>query len=146
MLGAGAVLRAPDGSRQPQAPMRELAEGTDRYGAEVTVTSTGLWQFQVEAWGDPIARWQHDAAIKIPLGQDVELHARRRRGAVRARGEPHQGAPPGPGQPQLPRRRQAARAGQRTAARTAREALEALAARLRDMRRLAGPPGRRDQR
>ena len=73
MLGAGAVLRAPDGSRQPLAPMRELAEGTDRYGGEVTVTSTGLWQFQVEAWGDPIARWQHDAAIKIPLGQDVEL-------------------------------------------------------------------------
>ena len=32
MLGAGAVLSAPDGSRQPLAPMRELAEGTDRYG------------------------------------------------------------------------------------------------------------------
>jgi starch synthase (maltosyl-transferring) len=73
MLGAGAVLRGPDGRRRPPVPMRELAIGTDRYGAEVTVTAEGLWHFEVEAWGDPIARWQHDAAIKVPLGQDVEL-------------------------------------------------------------------------
>ena len=73
MLGAGVVLRGPDGRRHPLVPMRELAPGTDRYGAEVTVTSEGLWQFEVEAWGDPIARWRHDAAIKVPLGQDVEL-------------------------------------------------------------------------
>jgi starch synthase (maltosyl-transferring) len=73
MLGAGVVLRGPDGRRHPLVPMRELAMGTDRYGAEVTVTSEGLWHFEVEAWGDPIARWRHDAAIKVPLGQDVEL-------------------------------------------------------------------------
>jgi starch synthase (maltosyl-transferring) len=73
MLGAGVVLRGPDGRRRPIAVMRELTPGTDRYGAEVTVTSEGLWHFQVEAWGDPIARWRHDAAIKVPLGQDVEL-------------------------------------------------------------------------
>src|SRR5260370_41368206 len=73
MLGAGVVLRGPDGRRRPLAVMRELAPGTDRYGAEVTVTSEGLWHFQVEAWGDPIARWRHDAAIKVPLRQDVEL-------------------------------------------------------------------------
>ena len=73
MFGAGAVLRGPDGRRRPLAVMRELAPGTDRYGAEVTVTSEGLWRFHVEAWGDPIARWRHDAAIKVPLGQDVEL-------------------------------------------------------------------------
>src|SRR5215470_4775841 len=73
MLGAGAVLRGPDGRRHPLAIMRELTPGTDRYGAEVTLTSEGLWHFQVEAWGDPIARWRHDAAIKVPLGQDIEL-------------------------------------------------------------------------
>jgi len=73
MLGAGVVLRGPDGRRRPLVPMRELAMGTDRYGAEVTVTSEGLWHFEVEAWGDPIARWRHDAAIKVPLGQDAEL-------------------------------------------------------------------------
>ena len=32
-----------------------------------------LWRFHVEAWADPIASWHHDAAIKIPAGQDVEL-------------------------------------------------------------------------
>ena len=73
MLGAGVVLRGPDGRRRPLAVMRELTPGTDRYGAEVTLTSEGLWHYQVEAWGDPIARWRHDAAIKVPLGQDIEL-------------------------------------------------------------------------
>jgi starch synthase (maltosyl-transferring) len=53
--------------------MRELAPGTDRYGAEVTVTCEGTWYFHVESWSDPIAHWHHDAAIKVPLGQDVEL-------------------------------------------------------------------------
>jgi starch synthase (maltosyl-transferring) len=73
MLGAGAVLTDPDGVPQPLVPMQELALGTDRYGAEVAATREGLWHFTVEAWGDPIARWQHDAAIKIPIGQDTEL-------------------------------------------------------------------------
>jgi starch synthase (maltosyl-transferring) len=96
MLGAGAVLHDPAGRRQPLARMRELVPGTDRLGTEVTVTSQGLWQFHVEAWGDPIAHWQHDAAIKVPRGQDVELmlaegallfeHAARGVRAIDARG------------------------------------------------------------
>ncbi|HEY7012739.1 MAG TPA: alpha-1,4-glucan--maltose-1-phosphate maltosyltransferase [Streptosporangiaceae bacterium] len=73
MLGAGVVLRGPDGRRRPLVPMQEIGTGLDRYGAEVTVTSEGLWHFEVEAWGDPIARWRHDAAIKVPIGQDTEL-------------------------------------------------------------------------
>jgi starch synthase (maltosyl-transferring) len=72
-LGAGVVLRAPDGSQLPLAMMRELAPGTDRHGADVTIPAEGRWQFRVEAWGDPMAGWQHDAAIKIPLGQDAGL-------------------------------------------------------------------------
>ncbi|MBO0803543.1 MAG: alpha-1,4-glucan--maltose-1-phosphate maltosyltransferase [Nocardiopsaceae bacterium] len=72
-LGAGVVLRDPAGKPGPLVTMRELAPGTDRYGADVTVTCEGTWQFHVEAWGDPIRQWHHDAAIKIPLGQDVEL-------------------------------------------------------------------------
>ena len=78
VIGVGVVLRDPDrrvshGRPSPVVPMRELAPGTDRYGADVTVTQEGLWRFHVEAWADPIASWQHDAAIKIPAGQDVEL-------------------------------------------------------------------------
>jgi starch synthase (maltosyl-transferring) len=61
------------GGSSPLIYMRELAAGTDRWGADVTATSEGLWRFHVEAWGDPIASWHHDAAIKIPAGQDVEL-------------------------------------------------------------------------
>jgi starch synthase (maltosyl-transferring) len=73
IIGVGVVLRDPDRNPSPVAPMRELAPGTDRYGADVTVTQEGLWRFHVEAWADPIASWHHDAAIKIPAGQDVEL-------------------------------------------------------------------------
>jgi starch synthase (maltosyl-transferring) len=73
MLGAGVVLRDPQRRARPPVLMRELAEGTDRYGAVVTPTSEGLWHFRVEAWGDPVARWFHDAAIKVPIGQDAEL-------------------------------------------------------------------------
>ena len=73
MLGAGVVLRDPAGNCRPIVTMRELAAGTDRYGADVTPTSEGLWHFRVEAWGDPIAHWRHDAAIKVPIGQDVDL-------------------------------------------------------------------------
>jgi len=73
LLGVAVVLQQPDGSRCPPVMMRELAAGTDRLGAEVTVTSEGLWHFYVTAWRDPIAQWRHDAEIKVPRGQDVEL-------------------------------------------------------------------------
>jgi len=119
MLGAGVVLRGPDGHRRPPVPMRELAEGSDRYGAEVTVTAEGLWHFEVTAWGDLLARWRHDAAIKVPLGQDVELTLGDgallfERAAARVR-------PPRP-----------AGALERQDAAAARAALKALAALLRD--------------
>ncbi len=73
MLGAGVVLRDPAGTRGALTLMRELTPGTDRYGAEVTVTAEGAWSYQIEAWGDPIEHWRHDAAIKVPAGQDVDL-------------------------------------------------------------------------
>ncbi len=73
MLGAGVVLRDPAGRCQPAIAMRELAAGTDSYGADVVPASAGLWHFRIEAWGDPIAHWRHDAAIKVPIGQDVGL-------------------------------------------------------------------------
>jgi starch synthase (maltosyl-transferring) len=72
-LGAGVVLHDPDGGTLPRVAMHEQTPGTDRYAAEVTVGAEGLWHFHVEAWGDPVAGWQHDASIKIPRGQDTEL-------------------------------------------------------------------------
>ena len=71
--GAGVALRGPDGQRQPLARMREILPGLDRYAAEVTPDAEGRWRFHVEAWGDPIGHWRHDAGIKVPRGQDVEL-------------------------------------------------------------------------
>jgi hypothetical protein len=73
MLGAGVLLRDPHGNVAPLVHMRELVPGTDRHAAEVTVTEPGDWAFKVEAWGDPIAHWWHDAEIKVPRGQDVDL-------------------------------------------------------------------------
>jgi starch synthase (maltosyl-transferring) len=73
MLGAAVVLTDPDGAQAPLAIMHELAPGTDRYGGDVTPDREGLWHFRVEAWGDRIAHWRHDATIKIPIGQDAEL-------------------------------------------------------------------------
>jgi starch synthase (maltosyl-transferring) len=73
MLGADVVLRDPAGRVLPPVRMREIGEGSDRYSADVTPSSEGLWHFRIEAWGDPIAHWRHDASIKVPIGQDVEL-------------------------------------------------------------------------
>jgi starch synthase (maltosyl-transferring) len=73
LLSAAVVLHRPDGTRCPPALMRELAPGLDRLGADVTVSHGGLWHFHVEAWRDPVAQWHHDAAIKVPRNQDVEL-------------------------------------------------------------------------
>ena len=73
IINAGVVLRDPEREARPIARMHELAPGIDRWGADVTVTSEGVWRYHVEAWADPIASWHHDAAIKIPAGQDVEL-------------------------------------------------------------------------
>jgi starch synthase (maltosyl-transferring) len=73
IIAVGVVLKDPERKARPIARMRLLAPGTDRYGADVTPTGEGPWRFHVEAWADPIASWHHDAAIKIPAGQDVEL-------------------------------------------------------------------------
>ncbi|WP_338700695.1 alpha-1,4-glucan--maltose-1-phosphate maltosyltransferase [Streptomyces sp. Q6] len=72
-VAANVVLRGPDGRTAPWAPMRELAPGTDRWGAEVAADATGTWHFHVEAWSDPVSTWRHTAQIKIPAGIDTEL-------------------------------------------------------------------------
>jgi starch synthase (maltosyl-transferring) len=138
MLGAGVMLYGPDGERSRLAYMHELAPGTDRLGAEVTVTAEGHWQFQVEAWGDSIAHWRHDAAIKVPRGLETELMLTE--GAIlfdRAAKSARPGTPRAP----LAHEPQAATpAGQRwastaqaaQAARAARAALRKVAAVLRD--------------
>ncbi|MER6066285.1 alpha-1,4-glucan--maltose-1-phosphate maltosyltransferase [Streptomyces sp. NPDC001792] len=72
-VAANVVLRDPAGRPGPWTPMRELAPGTDRWGATVTAGEPGRWTYTVEAWSDPVATWQHHAGIKIPAGIDTEL-------------------------------------------------------------------------
>ena len=72
-LGANVVLRDSTGRYGPWTPMRELAPGTDRWGAEITPDSEGRWTYAVEAWADPIATWRHNAKIRIPAGIDTEV-------------------------------------------------------------------------
>ena len=67
MLGAGVVLTGPDGAPQPLVRMRELAEGTDRYGAQV---SAGC--------GKPLL----EAGIRRQRGQPVLGHLGEQRGRV----------------------------------------------------------------
>ncbi len=72
-IAANVVLTDPDGRPGPWTPMRELAPGTDRWGADVTPTAVGDWTYRVEAWRDPVSTWRHHAGIKIPAGIDTEL-------------------------------------------------------------------------
>ncbi|MFG2608535.1 maltotransferase domain-containing protein, partial [Streptomyces sp. NPDC048514] len=72
-VAANVVLRDPAGRPGPWTPMRELAPGTDRWGATVTAGEPGHWTYTVEAWSDPLATWWHHARIKIPAGIDTGL-------------------------------------------------------------------------
>ncbi|WP_427168194.1 alpha-1,4-glucan--maltose-1-phosphate maltosyltransferase [Streptomyces sp. C1-1] len=72
-VAANVVLTDPEGTHGPWTPMRELAPGTDLWGAEVTPTSEGRWTYRVEAWSDPVATWRRIARIKVPAGIDVGL-------------------------------------------------------------------------
>ncbi|CAL9603653.1 Alpha-1,4-glucan:maltose-1-phosphate maltosyltransferase 2 [Streptomyces sp. enrichment culture] len=72
-VAANVVLEDPEGRPGPWTPMRELAPGTDRWGAEVTPTTEGRWTFRVEAWSDPVTTWRRHARIKVPAGIDTGL-------------------------------------------------------------------------
>ncbi|MFP3987796.1 alpha-1,4-glucan--maltose-1-phosphate maltosyltransferase [Streptomyces sp. E11-3] len=72
-VAAQVALVDPQGRTGPLIPMRELAPGTDRWGAQVTPDTEGDWTYHVEAWSDPVTTWRHRAQIKIPAGQDTEL-------------------------------------------------------------------------
>lgn len=77
LLGAEVVLIDPEGVRRPPVrlhPQPAVDRSTvDRYRAWVTPDRPGAWSFEIQAWSDPIATWQHDAGIKIRAGVDVEL-------------------------------------------------------------------------
>src|SRR4029078_3741647 len=72
-LGVEAVLIAPDGTAHAPVRMAPVDDVPDRYLAWVTPDGEGPWTFEVHAWSDPLATWEHAAGLKIPAGVDVEL-------------------------------------------------------------------------
>ena len=72
LIGVELLLVDPDG-KQTQYRMAAGAPGTDRWEVLAKLDTVGAWRFRVQAWGDDWASWLHDADIKIPLAQDVEL-------------------------------------------------------------------------
>ncbi|MFI1887005.1 alpha-1,4-glucan--maltose-1-phosphate maltosyltransferase [Streptomyces jumonjinensis] len=72
-VAANVVTRDPSGRPGPFTPMRELAPGSDRWGAEITPDAEGRWSYAVEAWSDPVASWLQQARIKIPAGIETAL-------------------------------------------------------------------------
>jgi starch synthase (maltosyl-transferring) len=72
-LGAEVVATGPDGVRRPPVRMVKSTEVVDRHDAWITPDLEGSWTFEVHAWSDPWATWQHAAGIKVPAGIDTEL-------------------------------------------------------------------------
>ena len=72
-LAAEVVLTAPDGTKRPPVRMTKHESIPDRYDAWVTPDVAGAWTFEIQAWSDPVATWEHNAGLKIPAGVDVDL-------------------------------------------------------------------------
>src|SRR3954451_5966562 len=72
-VAANAVLVSPDGREQPFNRMRDNGGGNGVCQAHEPGGTEGEWTVRIEAGSGQIATWRHDAEIKIPLGQDVEL-------------------------------------------------------------------------
>jgi starch synthase (maltosyl-transferring) len=72
LLGVNLLLVDPDGN-QTQHRMAAAAPGTDRWRVLARLGTAGTWRFQVQAWSDDWASWLHNADIKVPIAQDVEL-------------------------------------------------------------------------
>ena len=71
-IGVELVIEAPSG-RTHRVRMAPGAPGTDRWVTTFQVTERGRHTWHVEAWGDDVATWRHNADIKIPAGIDVEV-------------------------------------------------------------------------
>jgi len=72
-VACNVVVKRPDGARGPFLRMVPGAPGTDRWDADLPIDAEGSWSFVVEAWGDPLGTWWHDAPLKVDAGVDVEV-------------------------------------------------------------------------
>ncbi len=73
VLGATAVLLAPDGTETQRTAMKPGAKGSDSWHGAVTPGFEGNWSFVVEGWSDRYATWAHNAQVKINANVDVDV-------------------------------------------------------------------------
>jgi starch synthase (maltosyl-transferring) len=71
-VAASVAWRNPKGKAATFNRLRPLGGGTDRWETTVVPTSTGMWSFAIEAWGDPLATWYHAIEVKVDAGQSAE--------------------------------------------------------------------------
>ncbi|WIK59373.1 DUF3416 domain-containing protein [Actinotignum urinale] len=73
LFACEAVLVDPDGKEVQASPMVLVHPGLGRYEAWLTPQTTGNYSYFVRAWSDTFATWKHNAEMKLPLDQDVDL-------------------------------------------------------------------------
>src|SRR5690606_3903232 len=71
-IGALVRLTAPAGTEGLHR-LSALEDGTDRWQAEIALDLQGTWHYRFDAFGDALATWAHDAAVKLAAGIDVAV-------------------------------------------------------------------------
>ena len=70
-VAANVVVKRPGGGR---SPFLRMSQGdNDHWSADVQFDAEGSWSYTVEAWGDPLGTWWHDAPLKVDADVDVEM-------------------------------------------------------------------------
>lgn len=72
LIGVELLLTDPSGATTVHR-MAPGAPGTDRFEVQVALVAEGSWTYRVRAYADEFATWEHNAAVKIAAGIDVEL-------------------------------------------------------------------------
>jgi starch synthase (maltosyl-transferring) len=69
VLGGAVRYRAPGKRSWREAPLQRIPEDLDRWHGSFSVDALGHWEFEVVAWVDRIASWQHELERKVAGGQ-----------------------------------------------------------------------------
>jgi starch synthase (maltosyl-transferring) len=69
VLGGAVRYRAPGKRSWREAPLQRIPEDLDRWHGSFAVDALGRWEFEVVAWVDRIASWQHELERKVAGGQ-----------------------------------------------------------------------------
>ncbi|WP_371511796.1 alpha-1,4-glucan--maltose-1-phosphate maltosyltransferase [Microbacterium paraoxydans] len=74
LIGVHVRLTSPTGEESLHR-LTALADGTDRWEAEIALDAEGTWRYRFEGFSDDFATWAHAAHVKIAAGVDVEVMA-----------------------------------------------------------------------